>query len=87
MYNIPTSNLSHFRENDKQYRPFTINNNYQSPSIAASVSIPSITNIRKKYCNFVSLSFKNILESKSDTTQTAEMIGAAIAPLPLIAYT
>ena len=41
----------------------------------------------KKYCHFVSFSFRKILERTNETTQTDEMIGAAIAPFPLIAKT
>lgn len=51
------------------------------------MSIPTIMIEINKYCFADNFSFKNILDKSNDTTQTEEIIGAAIAPLPLIAYT
>lgn len=41
----------------------------------------------KRYCFFVNFSFKKMRDKSNDTIHTEEMIGAAIAPFPLIAYT
>ena len=49
--------------------------------------MPTIIIEINKYCFAVSFSFKNILDKSKETTQTEDMMGAAIAPLPLIAYT
>ena len=41
-----------------------------------------------RYCFLDSFSFRKMRDRISDTTHTAEMMGAAIAPLPLaMAYT
>ncbi len=60
---------------------------YASPSTIARIMIPSITRKMNTYCFAVSFSFRKILERISDTTHTDDMMGAAMAPFPLIAYT
>ena len=62
-------------------------NFFYNSSAIANKRIPKMTNAINTYCFLVSRSFKKILESIRETTQTDEMIGAAIAPFPLIAYT
>ena len=58
-----------------------------SPSRTASIRMPTIIMEMNRYCFFVSFSFRKILDSSKDTTHTLERMGAAMAPLPLIAYT
>ena len=59
-----------------------------SPSMTASIRMPMMMMKIKAYCFLVSFSFRKMRERISDTTHTAEMIGAAMAPLPLaMAYT
>ena len=54
-----------------------------SPSITASIRMPMMMMKMKAYCFFVSFSFRKMRDRIRDTTHTAEMIGAAMAPLPL----
>jgi len=58
-----------------------------SPSMTASIKMPTMMIPINRYCFFVSFSFRKILESKRDTTHTEERMGAAMAPFPLMAYT
>ena len=59
----------------------------QSPSIIAKIKMPTITKNKKKYCLAFNLSFRIILDNNNETTHTDDIIGAAIAPFPLMAYT
>ena len=59
-----------------------------SPSITASIRMPTMMMPMNMYCFLVSFSFRKMRDRISDTTHTAEMMGAAMAPLPLaMAYT
>ena len=61
---------------------------FYSPSMTASIRMPMMMMKIKAYCFLVSFSLRKMRERIRDTTHTAEMIGAAIAPLPLaMAYT
>ena len=54
-----------------------------SPSITASIRMPTMMMPMNRYCFFDSFSFRKMRDRIRDTTHTAEMMGAAIAPLPL----
>ena len=60
---------------------------FYSPSNTASIRIPVIIMAINIYCFLVSFYFKKILYNSNDTTHTQDKIGAAMAPLPLMAYT
>ena len=79
-----TNSIAYKKAADFGLPLFYLKLNY-SPSKTPSISTLMIMRVIKKYCFFVSFSLRNILESKSDTTHTHERMGAAIAPLPLIA--
>ena len=54
-----------------------------SPSITASIRMPTMMMPMNRYCFLDSFSFRKMRDRIRDTTHTAEMMGAAIAPLPL----
>ena len=66
----------------------TAGGRFYSPSMMASIRIPMMMIKINAYCFLVSFSFRKMRERIRETTHTAEMIGAAMAPLPLaMAYT
>lgn len=58
-----------------------------SPSSTASIRMPTMMMPMNRYCLRVSFSFRKIRDSSRDTTHTQDRMGAAMAPLPLMAYT
>ncbi len=56
---------------------------FYSPSITASIRMPTMMMPMNMYCFLDSFSFRKMRDRIRDTTHTAEMMGAAMAPLPL----
>lgn len=54
-----------------------------SPSITASIRMPTMMMPMNMYCFLLNFSFRKMRDRIRDTTHTAEMMGAAMAPLPL----
>ena len=62
--------------------------NHYSPSIMAKAKIPAMIIPMNTYCLAVNFSFRKTRERSKATTQTQEIMGAAMAPFPpLKAYT